>query len=61
MGSESNQIRNDIEAKREDILSTVMEIGNRVDVPRATFMAGVLTGIMLLALLNRIQFRRSRK
>lgn len=58
MGSESERIKNDIENKRNDIMRTAMEIGDRVAVPRTTFFAGMMTGILLLAMLNRVQFRR---
>lgn len=58
MGSDSDQIRDDINAKQEEILGTVMEIGDRLAVPRTTFLVGIFTGIFLLTLINRIQFRR---
>ena len=61
MGSETEQIREEIEARREELSQTIQEIGNRVDVSRATFIAGIFTGILLLALLNRILFHRLKK
>lgn len=61
MGSETEQIRKDIEVKREEMLGTVMEIGERVAIPRTTFIAGMITGVVMLATLNRIQFRRPKK
>lgn len=61
MGNDTDQMRDDIEARRKEILQTTMEIGDRVAVPRTTFIAGMFTGIFMLAMLNRIQFRRAKK
>jgi hypothetical protein len=61
MSTDTDIMREDIKARRDEMMGTVMEIGNRFAVPRTTFFAGLFTGILLLALLNRMQFRRLKK
>jgi hypothetical protein len=61
MDNDNDQLKKDVEARREELAGTIKELGNRIDVSRATFFAGIVTGILLLALLNRILFRRFRR
>lgn len=61
MSRQTDKLKSEVDASREELLQTAMELGNRIDIPRTTFIVGVFTGIMLLAMLNRIQFRRAKK
>ncbi|MBE0429956.1 MAG: hypothetical protein IBX61_08825 [Thermoleophilia bacterium] len=61
MSRETDRMRKDIEARQKELLKTVAEIGDRIAIPRTTFIAGLVTGVLLLALLNRLQFRRKKK
>lgn len=61
MSKETERLKADARARREEVLHTLDEVSTRIDETRVFFILGLVSGVLLLMIVNRIFFRPFRR